>query len=351
MKISIIPFRNFKLENQLFKGSEGSIQNKLEPYFYLKEYLKSHNIHINTYDITSIKDAELVIFFDLKISALIKSFIYRKLRKSIYIQYEPPVVEPLNKPSNLKWISKIFNQVLTWQDDLIDDNFFSKFYYPIPSKNKENSIINFNDKKYITTIIGYKSSNQINELYSERIKAINFFQKKYSDFVFFGRGWDKSLFKSFNGEINSKIEVLKNFKFVICYENESKINGLISEKIFDCFYANSLPVFLGAQNISAYFPSEIYIDKRDFSTYDELDNYLLSINEKEYNHRISSIQKYLKSDSFRLFLKENFAKSIHKSILLESKKPGISMLKQAFYLLKILFSRITNRFLNFIYAK
>ena len=72
MKISIIPFRNFNLENQLFKGSEQSIQNELEPYFYLKEYLKSHNIHINTYDITSIKDAELVIFFDLKISALIK---------------------------------------------------------------------------------------------------------------------------------------------------------------------------------------------------------------------------------------------------------------------------------------
>ena len=348
MKIAIVPFKNFGLKNHLFTQHEGSFEHDRKPYIYLKQYLESHNIYLNTFDVTSLKDAELVIFFDLKISALIKTLIYKKLKKSIYIQYEPPVVEPLNKPSNLKWISKIFKQVLTWQDDLIDNKIFSKFYYPIPSKNKENSIINFNEKKYITTIIGCKSSNQINELYSERVRAINFFQKKYSDFVFFGRGWDKSLFKSFNGEINSKIDVLKNFKFVICYENEARINGLISEKIFDCFYANTLPVFLGAQNPSAYFPSEIYIDKRNFDTYEELDNYLSSIDEKEYNKRILSIQKYLKSDRFQLFLKQNFAKTIHKSILIKSQNKEIKKLKQVFYLIKILVSQKINRLLNFI---
>ena len=38
-------------------------------------------------------------------------------------------------------------------------------------------------------------------------------------------------------------------------------------------------------------------------TWEELDNYLLSIDEKEYNKRILSIREYLKSDSFQLFLK------------------------------------------------
>ena len=351
MKISIIPFKNFKLSNQLFSNSEEAIENGLEPYFYLKEYLESHNIFIDTYDITSIKDAELVIFLDLKISALIKGFIYKKLRKSIYVQFEPSVVEPLNKAVNLKWISKLFKQVLTWQDDLIDNNFFSKLYYPISSKDKENPIINFNQKKYITTVIGYKRSNQINELYSERMRAINFFQKKYKDFVFFGRGWDKSQFKSFKGEVKHKIDVLRDFKFIICYENEAKINGLISEKIFDCFYANSLPVFLGAQNPSDYFPSDIYIDKRNYESYEELDNYLLSIDEKEYNKRILSIREYLKSDSFQLFLKQNFAKTLHKSILLKPRNKQTKKSKQVLYLLKILISQKKNRLLNLMFDK
>lgn len=46
--------------------------------------------------------------------------------------------------------------------------------------------INFHDKKYITTIVGYKKSN---ELYSKRIEAIQYFQNKYDSF---GVGWEKS---------------------------------------------------------------------------------------------------------------------------------------------------------------
>ena len=47
------------------------------------------------------------------------------------------------------------------------------------------SILNFKDKLFITTIVGYKKSNKLNELYSKRIEAIKYFERKYNDFEFF----------------------------------------------------------------------------------------------------------------------------------------------------------------------
>ncbi|MDD2698437.1 MAG: glycosyltransferase family 10 [Arcobacteraceae bacterium] len=77
--------------------------------------------------------------------------------------------------------------------------------------------------------------------------------------------------KSYIGKVDAKLEVLKNFKFTLCYENECDIAGLISEKIFDCFYARTIPIFWGASNVESYFPKDTYIDKRNFNSYKELD--------------------------------------------------------------------------------
>ena len=141
--------------------------------------------------------------------------------------------------------------------------------------------------------------------------AIWSFKNKYDDFKFFGVGWDESEFKAYNGKVDSKYNILKNYKFTLCYENECNIAGLISEKIFDCFYARSIPIFWGASNPENYFPKDTYIDKRDFKTYDELNAYLSNMSECEYNRRIEAIEKYLLSDEFKKFSSESFAKRIY----------------------------------------
>ncbi len=117
------------------------------------------------------------------------------------------------------------------------------------------------------------------ELYSERIRAIRWFEKNQpSQFDLYGKGWDLTLppnlspfrpvlqplydlvfphYPSYRGGITSKRAILKHYKFSICYENARDIPGYITEKIFDCFFAGCVPVYLGASNVTDYIPGTV----------------------------------------------------------------------------------------------
>ena len=186
---------------------------------------------------------------------------------------------------------------------------------PIP----EMEAVAFDKKKYLTTVIGYKTSKHPQELYSHRIKAIKFFEKETpKDFDLYGVGWDKEKYSSYKGKVDSKLETLKQYKFALCYENQHSVNGLISEKIFDSFYARSVPIFWGAENVTDYIPEDCFIDKRKYKTYDDLLDYLNSITEQQYNEYIFAIERYLNSDSFKKFQPECFAETFLNSNLVFS---------------------------------
>ena len=72
-------------------------------------------------------------------------------------------------------------------------------------------------------------------------------------------------YPSYAGEISSKRAILEQYKFSICYENMSDMPGYITEKIFDCFFAGCVPIYLGASNMTDYIPGGTFIDKRKFS--------------------------------------------------------------------------------------
>lgn len=341
MKISVIPFCNDDLNNVFFD------ENKLYNFpYYINKYFKEQKDVINTVDITSIEESDCIIFFELNLKYIFQAYLANKLHKSIYIPFEPPVIDLLHKPENLRLLSKLFGKILTWQDNLIDNEDFFKFYFPMPSQNFEYKKIDFINKKYLTTIVGYKQSNQLNELYSKRVEAIKYFENKYTDFEFFGTAWNTEEFKSYKGKVNSKYEALQNYKFTVCYENECNINGLISEKIFDCFYSRSIPIYWGSSNICEYFPKETYIDKREFNSYEELDDFLSKITEEEYEKKINAIEEYLKSKEFENFSSENFAIKIYEQMdTKKQKKQNIIYFGWLiFKKIKINFSKFIKRF-------
>ena len=74
--------------------------------------------------------------------------------------------------------------------------------------------------------------------------------------------------------------------------------GYITEKIFDCFKARSVPIYWGASDIEKYIPKDCFIDFRDFASYEDLLNFLTSIDEKRYNFYIDNIEKLLADKKF-----------------------------------------------------
>ena len=77
----------------------------------------------------------------------------------------------------------------------------------------------------------------------------------------------------------------------------------------------SIPIYWGAKNIDQYITNDLFIDRRNFSTNSELEKYLISMNESEYNERLNAINNYLKSDGFNFFKNDNFLKILLSPII------------------------------------
>ncbi len=149
----------------------------------------------------------------------------------------------------------------------------------------------------------------VNEFYGERLKAIKYFSNK-EGFDLYGYGWDKMprhpfyfhygkyVKKVFRGTAADKVKTLSSYKFTLCFEN-CAYPGYISEKIFDCLAAGSIPIYLGAQDITSLVPESCFIGFRRFSGYSELHEFLLSRTEEDLENYRKSIREFLESSSFR----------------------------------------------------
>lgn len=161
------------------------------------------------------------------------------------------------------------------------------------------------------------------ELYSERRKAILYFEKT-NKFHLYGRGWSKKRFmvsrktqkailNCYRGECDDKIETLAQYRFAICFEN-AVFPGYVTEKIFDCLYAGCVPVYFGAPDISDYIPRACFIDFRDFSDYGELETFLLQMRPEDFEIYRSAAIDFLKSRDFESFTYDYFANNLLSAI-------------------------------------
>ena len=226
----------------------------------------------------------------------------------VLFMWEPPTVqEELYDPE----VQALFGKIFTWDDDLVDQKRFFKFYYPVLQKRME-KIPPFSEKKFCTMIARRLTSKHSNQLYAEREKVIRFFENKPGEFDLYGMYWEKKKYKNYRGAIADKLEVLKQYKYSICYENSCGIKGYITEKIFDCFAAGVIPVYWGASNVTDYIPKECFIDRRDFKSNRQLYKHLKKITEKEYEAYLRSAERFLESETARLFSREHFAKTFLK---------------------------------------
>lgn len=72
---------------------------------------------------------------------------------------------------------------------------------------------------------------------------------------------------------NSKFILAKKYAFVTAFEN-SYYPGYITEKLWDPLIAGTLPIYLGAPDVTHLLPEHSFINVNDFSTFDDLANYI-----------------------------------------------------------------------------
>lgn len=326
---------------QLF--NEAARDATLDPFIYLRNRLREIGYQLETADDHSLKGCTGIWFWDLYDAAAAPRSLFRQIGRSIkqvltgqiqllkqrnlYLECiraglqdkmvlfvgEPPVVFPYNWDLKLH---EAFPIIFTWNDDYIDGKKYHKFCWPITSKFPDIPAIPFLQKKLLINISANKFSTHPHELYSARRNTIRFFEQHYPDqFDLYGVGWDQPgngdpNYRSYRGVIRHKWDVYPGYRFGVCYENMSGEPGWITEKIFDCMRADCVPIYWGASNIVEFVDENTFIDRQKFGSEAELAEYLLSMNEADYNQYRQAIQDYLQSERFAAFLPPAFADNV-----------------------------------------
>ncbi len=116
----------------------------------------------------------------------------------------------------------------------------------------------------------------------------------------------KHIAKSYRGPCRSKYQTLSGYRFAICYENAA-IDGYIMEKIFDCLFVGTIPIYLGDPDVASRIPDDCYIDRSRFSGYRALQAYLSLLAASDIARYRKAGREFLESDAFVPFSKEHFA--------------------------------------------
>lgn len=115
-------------------------------------------------------------------------------------------------------------------------------------------------------------------VYSNPIKFRNEFCKKLSKYknVDCGGG----CLNNVGGKVKNKIEFQKKYKFCIAFENSLK-PGYTTEKIFEAYQSNCIPIYYGSTAIKSDFNPETFINAHDFDNDEDLIDYIKKVDTDE----------------------------------------------------------------------
>ncbi|MBO9682921.1 MAG: hypothetical protein J7502_09685 [Flavisolibacter sp.] len=333
------------LNNNIFK--EAALHGmKSDGYMFieLKKELARHSIELSTQDILPPKEADFVLYLDQVPESIDKN-------KSALIVSEPPVYSklPWQRDSH-KRFSKVFSHDPAFYKT--DPSLYVHLYYPIDFDGIKDLPItdrnSFENRKLANlvngSVVNYRHHHIEGSLIGERYRVIEWFGKNHpSEFDFFGRGITKRYYgmsfpglgylrkllpakalillanilqrdikRVYKGEVPAleKSENLSRYRFNFCFENTSNINGYVTEKLFDCFFSKTIPIYWGAPNIKELVPKECFVDYRDFNSLESLYSFMKNFNFDQALLMFNAQQEFLKSGQAQKLHPSQFAQTI-----------------------------------------
>lgn len=271
---------------------------------------------------------DAAVFIDIDYEYLWKLLTLDDPPKIVYVMREPPAVISENSQTNLIQLSVLFDKILTWNDSLSSySDRFEKYHWPQWDGMKLEGNTSFEKSDLLVNISTRRYSRHPSELYSEREHIIEFFNKESpSSLSLYGQYWNKparlkdlyngapikpDTYDVYEGFIENKFDAYRSHRFALCFENQTDIDGWITEKIFDCFRSGIVPVYWGADNVSEFIPPETFVDYREYSHPKFLLEHLRDMDRETHQTYLRAAQEYLTEVGFNLFSPETYAKKIH----------------------------------------
>jgi alpha(1,3/1,4) fucosyltransferase len=306
--IHIIFMPGYKPEELFIKHKQGQL--KSFSHYMVEESEKAGFKLSFSKDGSNLQDVAAIISWDVN-PLIVKNLVNYPLKKRFLLTFEPPIIAPEHYHPQLK---QYFGNIYTMIDDLVDNKTYFKLHCLPQLLERVDPLPDFTDKKLCIMINSNKTSTRLGELYSERRKAIAFFNQTV-DFDLYGYGFDGN--PSWKGIVieEAKYHTLKRYKFCLCFENMKNQRGYVSEKIVDCFVGGCVPIYLGATNILDYVPEECFIDFRKFRSYAELYDFMKHMDRTTHEAYLEAGQRFLQSSRVHPFSNEHVVKRILNHVL------------------------------------
>lgn len=313
------------LNNRIFSPDSKAM---LAPYMRaFRAFMNQRGVDVVTLDTVDYADQNVkaVLYFEYNWRMLSKKrdpFLARiPYEKRALVLLEPAIVNPTLYYTNV--LRRRFKTVFTWDLRLLKKH---PEYVPIrvptgadPLQYRENrfSDIPFEKKKLLVSVSRNRWHYMPQSTFGLRRKIYRFMQSHAPDeFDLYGLEWDRPCClwekhlgrhyeKCWRGEIpgswDEKVAKIANYRFSLCFENSIGQPGYLSEKIFDCFCARTVPVYYGSKGNETLLPHGLFIDWRDFRSPRLLLDFLHNIDHATHLRYISRIDEFMTSPTIGQF--------------------------------------------------
>ena len=216
---------------------------------------------------------------------------------NIYISYEPQAIYKLQHYILSNWNS--YKYILTYNEALLHLPNARKYLVGTTWIEKSDAeSIDVNEKKFqMSSITGNK---RITAGHNFRID-VYIHQNDLAD-LRIPCVWYLSGSPPVGGKSSNKIALFKNFQFSLVIEN-SRQNNYFTEKLCDCLYTKTIPIYYGCPNIHEYFDTTGWIIINSESV-DELKEKMAILNDTHFSKHLDTVEKnYIEVQKYLSFTK------------------------------------------------
>lgn len=326
-EVAWVPCNPELSENRLFNLSVRD--NAIERFVEAHQLLTNNGCRCRTIDLCELSEVDVVIFYGIssELHWLTRAINHNPHVRMINIPIEPPVISPFHEENVL--CAMPFDRIIVWNDDLALKGlpFVKANIGEAVICSDEIPVVPFQQKYFLVAITSSKLIKHPNGIHQERFHAFDFFSKKEEGIDLYGVGWGETSYSfvktSYKGMCDNKKDILQLYKFSICFENAKNYPGLITEKIFDCFAAGTVPIYYGSPNVREYIPEECFIDFCAFSNYEELYQFLVNMPVDVYQSYLDAVKIFIKTPAYYEFTSKRFAEIVLEQVQAVMNEPVV----------------------------
>ena len=346
----IEPASHHFFQDRLFSTESAKLggDNLMAPYIHLRDWFQARGVTVHTADYLRAGQHLRAhnVYMSLGILDNYRDAAGRPhVTLSAFFGLECPIVEPTMYEA-LPEAARHFKRIFSWSDTATLARFtrtpvaLQRFWWPQSFDDVHDGPWHRRDRRFAVMINANKlPCVNFQELYTERMRAVEFFGRT-GEIDLYGKDWEKpshrlgktwvpytirrirtairrqlehvhvnpllaAARRAWKGRTESKSDTLSQYNFALCFEN-AILTGWITEKIFDCFFAGTVPVYWGAPDITDYIPADCFIDMRNFSDYTALRAFLHGLGESDIQRYREHARAFIRSERFYRFSKQAF---------------------------------------------